>query len=131
MPEEINMQNYSQVQKLRWLVIAGVFLFSIGLTGFIAYTLGKANVPRVQQQQACRKFNRGKFKAVDVASAGLIPGVKDVLAELEKVQIELVKTRTRFTDQAPPVINVKNQEAALNSLLEQRIKGICQVIQEI
>ena len=129
--QEVNMHSFLPVLKLRWLVISGVFLACVGLTDFIAYTLGKSSAPRIQQQQACFKFNRGEFKAVDVASAGLIPGVKDVLADLEKVQIKLATQRTAgLTDQHPSIVGLKSQEAALNSFLQQRIKGVCQVIQQ-
>ncbi|NJL62385.1 MAG: polysaccharide biosynthesis tyrosine autokinase [Methylacidiphilales bacterium] len=60
-------------------------------------------------------------RAVDVASLSLIPGVQEVLGELQKVQTKLATERSRYTSTHPSIANLKEQEKTLTSLLEQRV----------
>lgn len=118
--------------KPRWLVISGVVLTGFAASGFaagFAFANGRiASVTRTQQTQMCHQFNRGEVTAVEIASLGQISGVQEMVTELEKVQIQLAKARIRFTDQAPTVVQLKDQEAGLKSLLQQRLQGICQAV---
>ncbi|NJL10839.1 MAG: hypothetical protein HC908_13565 [Calothrix sp. SM1_7_51] len=117
----------SFVQKLHFLGVTGIFMTAVTLTGFIAYGQGMANANHNQQQLACNKLNSGGMKAEDIASLGLVPGVKDILTELQKVQIQLAKEKLKYTDVHPVIVKLKSEEAALKSLLRERFKGICQV----
>ncbi len=61
---------------------------------------------------------------LDVASLSQIPGVQDILGELQKVQTKLVTEKARYTEEHPTVVNLKNQEANLNALLLSRIQQV-------
>ncbi len=73
-----------------------------------------------QEIEIRRQLNLPQDKAVDITSLSQIPGVQQVLAELQKVQTQLATLRSRYTDANPSIITLKNQEANLNSLLQER-----------
>jgi polysaccharide biosynthesis transport protein len=60
-------------------------------------------------------------RAVDVASLSLIPGVQEVLGELQKVQTKLATEQSRYTSTHPSIANLKEQEKTLTNLLQQRV----------
>ena len=74
-----------------------------------------------QEAQVGNQLNLQKKQAVKITSLSQIPGVQDVLGELQKVQTKLATERTRYTDDHPFVIALKNQEINLNLLLQQRV----------
>ncbi len=61
-------------------------------------------------------------QSVTVASLSEIPGIQQLLAQLQDAQSQLVLMRTRFQPGHPSVIDLEKKVAALNSLLQQRIK---------
>ncbi len=61
-------------------------------------------------------------QSVTFASLSQIPGIQQVLAQLQEAQSELVVMQTRFQAQHPTVVNLQERVAALNRLLEQRIQ---------
>ncbi len=60
-------------------------------------------------------------RAVDIASLSLIPGVQEVLGELQKVQSKLATEQSRYTSTHPSIANLKEQEKTLTNLLQQRV----------
>lgn len=76
-----------------------------------------------QSAEIRRQANVGSNQAVEVTSLNQIPGVQEVLSELQKVQTQIV-TEKRYTDAHPEMINLRNQEAALNSLLQKRTSQV-------
>ena len=74
-----------------------------------------------QEQQISRQLNLPTEKALAITSLSQESGVQEVLGELQKVQTNLITQQTRYTDQNPQITNLKNQAAALESLLQQRI----------
>ncbi|HEY9670754.1 MAG TPA: polysaccharide biosynthesis tyrosine autokinase [Waterburya sp.] len=63
-------------------------------------------------------------QALTAASLSQSPGVQEVLTELQKVQSDLAVGRTRYTEEHPNVVNLKRKEAALNTILQQRIAQV-------
>lgn len=74
-----------------------------------------------QEVQVGNQLNLQRKQAVKITSLSQIPGVQDALGELQKVQTKLASERTRYTDDHPFIISLKNQEINLNLLLQQRI----------
>jgi capsule polysaccharide export protein KpsE/RkpR len=134
--EQRSIQNSGSVLKLRRLVGSAVVVVSVGIasyaTGFAIAKQesdSKASIQQVKlQAKLCRKFNRGEVQAEDAAAGGKISGVHDILADLQTVQVELAKKRLVFVEEQPTIVTLKAQEAALKSLLKQRIDGICNVV---
>jgi polysaccharide biosynthesis transport protein len=85
--------------------------------------LAKGQLAEVSSQQAelRKQVNLQGDNTVDVTSLSLIPGIQEVLGELQKVQSQLATEQTRYTSNNPRVISLKEQEIALNNLLQQRI----------
>ncbi|TFI51778.1 polysaccharide biosynthesis tyrosine autokinase [Mastigocladus laminosus UU774] len=73
-----------------------------------------------QEAQIASQLNVSENQAVTVASLSQIPGVQEVLTELQKVQTKLANARAIYTERNPIIIDLKNQQATLNSLLQQR-----------
>ncbi|BAZ09684.1 capsular exopolysaccharide family protein [Calothrix sp. NIES-4071] len=61
---------------------------------------------------------------VEIASLNQIPGVQEVLSELQKAQTQLAVQRTRYTEDHPSITSLKNQEINLNNLLRSRIEQV-------
>lgn len=74
-----------------------------------------------QQTELRAQVNLPGKQAVDITSLSLIPGVQEVLGELQKVQTKLATEQSRYRNNHPSVVNLKEQEVNLNSLLQQRI----------
>ncbi|MBW4447791.1 MAG: polysaccharide biosynthesis tyrosine autokinase [Spirirestis rafaelensis WJT71-NPBG6] len=68
-----------------------------------------------------RQMNLPVNRAVNVTSLSQTAGVQELLGELQKVQSQLASQGARYTPAHPAIVTLKNQEAALNSLLQQRI----------
>ena len=63
-------------------------------------------------------------QALTAASLSQSPAVQEVLTELQKVQSDLAVGRTRYTEEHPNVVNLKRKEAALSTILQQRIAQV-------
>ncbi len=63
---------------------------------------------------------RSVDEALATAAIGQSPTTSQILASLEKVQQELAVERTRFQDNAPNVVALRDKEAALKALLRDR-----------
>ncbi len=74
-----------------------------------------------QEIQIGKQLNLPEEKAVEISSLNQIAGVQDTIAELQKVQTQLAHLGSLYTDKNPSVLNLKEQEIALNNLLQQRI----------
>ncbi|AFY35657.1 GumC family protein [Calothrix sp. PCC 7507] len=73
------------------------------------------------QELAIRsQVNLEADKAVEVTSLNQTPGVQEVLTELQKVQTKLAAQQGLYTAEHPAIVYLKNQEIALNDLLQQR-----------
>jgi polysaccharide biosynthesis transport protein len=77
-----------------------------------------------QETQVGNQLNLQRKQAIKITSLNQIPGVQDVLGELQKVQSKLATERTRYTDDHPFIISLKNQEKNLNLLLQQRVDQV-------
>jgi len=77
-----------------------------------------------QEAQVGNQLNLQRKQAVKITSLSQIPGVQDALGELQKVQTKLAAERTRYTDDHPSIIYLKNQETNLNLLLQQRVDQV-------
>ncbi len=77
-----------------------------------------------QEAQVRSQLNLAGEETVEITSLSQIPGVQEVLSEMQKVQSQLATARARYTESHPSVTFLKNQEASLNSLLQQRIEEV-------
>lgn len=75
-----------------------------------------ARVKTLQEQA-----NITSQQAVTSSSLSQVPGVQQVLTQLQEAQSQLAQEKTRFLPNHPNVINLEERVAALNALLEQRI----------
>jgi len=70
------------------------------------------------------KLNLQKSQAVEITSLSQIPGVQETLGDLQKVQAKLVTEKSRYRDNHPSIVNLKEEEAGLNALLKQRTQQV-------
>ncbi|MEL6162359.1 MAG: polysaccharide biosynthesis tyrosine autokinase [Cyanobacteria bacterium J06628_3] len=61
--------------------------------------------------------------AVDITTSQ-VPGVQEVLTQLQKVQSELATLTTRLTESHPDVIDLQQKETKLKALLQQRTRDV-------
>ena len=62
-------------------------------------------------------------QAVTFTSLSQTPGIQQVLTQLQEAQGQLAVERTRLQPEHPIIINLEEKVAALNSLLQQRLKS--------
>lgn len=74
-----------------------------------------------QEKEVRRQLNLPADKAIDITSLSQIAGVQEVLVELQRVQSQIKTKQTLYTDKNPQLANLKNQEVALESLLQKRV----------
>ncbi|WP_179228319.1 GumC family protein [Leptolyngbya ohadii] len=60
-------------------------------------------------------------QAISSTALSQSAGVQRALEELQQIQAQLALQRSRFTENSPMVMSLRNREAALESLLQQRI----------
>lgn len=63
-------------------------------------------------------------QGVTFTSLSQTPGIQQVLTQLQEAQSQLAVERTRLQPEHPIVINLEEKVAALNSLLQQRLKQV-------
>jgi polysaccharide biosynthesis transport protein len=68
-----------------------------------------------------RQVGLSADQAVDITALSQVPGVQEVLGDLQKVQSRLATEQTRFTAKTPQIKSLLDQEAALTRLLQQRV----------
>ncbi|BAZ16533.1 capsular exopolysaccharide family protein [Calothrix sp. NIES-4071] len=73
-----------------------------------------------QQAELRAQIKIPSNEAVDRTSLSLIPGVQESLGELQKIQSQLATEATTYTSNHPKIISLRQKEAALNNLLQQR-----------
>lgn len=74
-----------------------------------------------QEKEVRRQLNLPADRAIDIASLSQIAGVQEVLVDLQKIQAQIITKQTLYTDKSPLIANLKSQEAALKSLLQNRV----------
>ncbi len=86
----------------------------------------KAALAEAQAREAkvSSQLNLAPEQTVEITSLSQIPGVQEVLSEVQKVQTKLAAERARFTEDHPSIAYLKNEEATLNNLLEERIEKV-------
>lgn len=69
-----------------------------------------------------KKVGMNSQEAISRNSLSQSDEINEVIKEVQKVQTQLAIQQTRFSDTNPIIVNLKEKEAALNSLIEKRIK---------
>jgi polysaccharide biosynthesis transport protein len=77
-----------------------------------------------QEAKIGKQLNFAGDRAIEITSLNQIPGVQEVLGELQKVQTQLATVRARYTEEHPEVTNLKNQQITLTALLRERIRQV-------
>jgi polysaccharide biosynthesis transport protein len=75
----------------------------------------------VQEKEIRRQMNLPVDQAVNLTSLSQVAGVQGLLTELQKVQTKLAAQKSRYTEAHPSIVNLKNEEANLNNLLEKQV----------
>lgn len=70
-------------------------------------------------------------QAVDLASLSQNEGIKQVLAQLQEAQSKLAVERSRWQPTHPSIINLEEKVAALESVLDGRVKQVIRSNQQI
>ncbi|MEO1429937.1 MAG: polysaccharide biosynthesis tyrosine autokinase [Cyanobacteria bacterium J06633_8] len=78
---------------------------------------------RARESELRTQLNLPGNLAVDITSSQ-VPGVQEVLRELQKVQSELATLTTRLTESHPDIIDKQQKEAKLKALLKQRTRDV-------
>ena len=73
-----------------------------------------------QQAELRSQIKIPSSEAVDRTSLSLIPGVQEALGELQKVQSQIATQQALYTSDNPIMITLREKEASLNKLLQQR-----------
>jgi polysaccharide biosynthesis transport protein len=74
-----------------------------------------------QQNLLDRRVEMPVEEAIDSASLSQLPSVQLALGDLQKIQTQLATERTRYRAGHPSVVALERQEAALKSVLQERI----------
>jgi polysaccharide biosynthesis transport protein len=74
-----------------------------------------------QQNLLDRRVDMPVEQAIDSASLSQLPSVQSALGDLQKIQTQLATERTRYRAGHPSVVAIERQEAALKSVLQERI----------
>ncbi|MBW4686917.1 MAG: polysaccharide biosynthesis tyrosine autokinase [Komarekiella atlantica HA4396-MV6] len=75
-----------------------------------------------QSQKLQNQANIDSQQSVSVASLSQIPGIQQVLAQLQEAQSQLTVEQTRLQAEHPTIVNLQEKIVALKSLLEGRIE---------
>ena len=68
-----------------------------------------------------QRVGMGIEEALALSSLSQSAGVQQALNSLQEVQVQLASDRSRLMDNNPQIINLREREAALNTLLQERI----------
>ncbi len=82
------------------------------------------NYYQVLQNQIQSQLGMSVRDALARSALSQSAGVQDILKKFQQVQSELAVQQTRLSDNNPSIINLKRQETALKSLLEDRVKTV-------
>nr|WP_313890551.1 GumC family protein [Aetokthonos hydrillicola] len=77
---------------------------------------------RAQSQKLQAQAALASQEAVSVTSATEIPGIQQLVIQLQDAQSQLALMQSRFHTTHPSVVDLQEKVAALNKLLQQRIK---------
>jgi polysaccharide biosynthesis transport protein len=77
-----------------------------------------------RSQSLQNQANIDSQQSVSLASLSQIPGIQEVLTQLQEAQSQLTIERSRLQPTHPTVINLEEKVVALNNLLEGRIKQV-------
>jgi capsular exopolysaccharide synthesis family protein len=70
-------------------------------------------------------------KSIIYAELSQIPGTQQLLTQLQKLQADLAIARTKFQPSHPTVVDLEQQVAALNKVLQERIKQVAGPNQQV
>lgn len=76
---------------------------------------------RAQEVQIRNQINLPEELAVDITSLSQVEGVQKLLTKLQEVQAKLVTQNALYTPGHPSIVNLKEEEAGLKALLNQRV----------
>lgn len=111
----------NQVVSLEQESIAAVKLDS-ELSQKIAEAQAALAETSAQSAALIKKLGMGSKEALAVSALSQSTGVQTALTELQKVQNQLATERTRFLDDNPQIVALKNKETALNNHLQKQIQ---------
>ncbi len=67
------------------------------------------------------KVGMNSREAINTTSLSQSAGVQEVLKQYQDIQAQLTVQRTRFQDDSPTIVSLREKEAALKSLLQDRV----------
>ena len=86
----------------------------------------KADLEDTTAQSASfqQQIGMSAAQAVAMSTLGQSAGVQDALTQLQAVQSKLAVERTRYRDNHPAVVSLKQQEQVLSDLLQNRVQQV-------
>ncbi|WP_143167785.1 GumC family protein [Chroogloeocystis siderophila] len=78
---------------------------------------------RAQSALLQKQLGRGLEQASTATAASQLPGVQELLAEIQRVESQLAIDRGRFQADHPTVAALETRKAELERLLQQRVEG--------
>ncbi|RUT01928.1 hypothetical protein DSM107010_64320 [Chroococcidiopsis cubana SAG 39.79] len=82
------------------------------------------NYYQILQNQIQSQIGMSVQDALARSTLSQSAGVQDILKKIQQVQSELAVQQTRLSNDHPSINNLKKQETALKSLLEDRVKAV-------
>ncbi|HCF26338.1 MAG TPA: lipopolysaccharide biosynthesis protein, partial [Cyanobacteria bacterium UBA11049] len=77
---------------------------------------------KAQSEVLKKQLGRGLPESKTLSSISQLPAVQDVLKEVQQVESQLANERSRFQENYPTVVSLKNKKANLERLLQARVK---------
>ena len=71
-----------------------------------------------------KQLNKDLQQAVSASVISQSPGVQEVLKEVQQLESQLAIERSRFREDFPTVVSLKNKKAYLDRLLQERVRGV-------
>jgi capsular exopolysaccharide synthesis family protein len=79
---------------------------------------------RARSASLQRQLNTDPRSAIALSTLSQSQGVQKALEELQDIQSQLTRARARFQEEAPVIISLKEKEARIRQLLQQRIREV-------
>jgi capsular exopolysaccharide synthesis family protein len=81
--------------------------------------LAQANA---QTQELHKKLNLNSQEAIVVSTIGQSPAIQSILTQLQEVERQLATESSRFSENNPIIISLKEKQSKLTTLLQQQIR---------
>jgi capsular exopolysaccharide synthesis family protein len=78
---------------------------------------------KAQTQELRKKLNLNAEEAMLVSSIGQAPAIQSILTQLQEVERQLATESSRFSENNPIIISLKEKKSKLTTLLQQQVRA--------